>query len=43
MERNIRARTNRIGNRDKTKYKCNSIEEFVNKLYEYICDNRCIL
>ena len=43
MERNIRARTNRIRMRDETKYKCKSIEEFVNKLYEYICDNRCIL
>ena len=43
MERNIRARTNRIRMRDETKYKYKSIEEFVNKLYEYICDNRCIL
>ena len=43
MKKNMCVYTNWIGNRDKTKYKCKSIEEFVNKLYEYICDNRCIL
>lgn len=39
VEKNMSTHTDWTGTRVETKYKCESIEEFVNKLYEHICDN----
>ena len=39
VEKNMCTHTDFTGTRVETKYKCESIEEFVNKLYEHICDN----
>ena len=39
VEKNMSTHTDWIGTRVETKYECESIEEFVNKLYEHICDN----
>lgn len=39
VEKNMNTHTDWTGTRVETKYKCESIEEFVNKLYEHICDN----
>lgn len=38
-EKNMNTHTDWTGTRVETKYECESIEEFVNKLYEHICDN----
>lgn len=39
VEKNMDTHTDWTGTRVETKYKCASIDEFVNKLYEHICDN----
>ena len=39
VEKNMDTHTDWTGTRVETKYECESIEEFVNKLYEHICDN----
>lgn len=39
VEANMTAHTDWTGTRLETKYTCDSIEEFVDKLYEYICNN----
>ena len=39
VEKNMDTHTDWTGTRVETKYKCDSLEEFVNKLYEYICNN----
>lgn len=39
VEKNMDAHTDWTGTRVETKHKCESIEEFVEKLYEYIEDN----
>ena len=39
VEKNMSAHTDWTGTRVETKHKCESLEEFVDKLYEYICDN----
>lgn len=39
VEKNMSTHTDWTGTRVETKYECASIEEFVNKLYEHICDN----
>lgn len=39
VEKNMSTHTDWTGTRVETKYECESIEEFVNKLYEHICDN----
>ena len=39
VEKNMDTHIDWTGTRVETKYKCESIEEFVNKLYEHICDN----
>ncbi len=39
VEKNMSTHTDWTGTRVETEYKCESIEEFVNKLYEHICDN----
>lgn len=43
VETNMSTHTDWTGTRVETKYKCESIEEFVEKLYEYLEDNywRC--
>lgn len=38
-EKNMSTHTDWNGTRVETKHTCESIEEFVDKLYEYICDN----
>lgn len=39
VEENMSTHTDWTGTRVETKHTCESIEEFVDKLYEYICDN----
>ena len=39
VEKNMSTHTDWTGTRIETKYECMSTEEFVNKLYEHICDN----
>lgn len=39
VEKNMDTHTDWTGTRVETKYECESIDEFVDKLYEYICDN----
>lgn len=39
VEKNMSTYTDWTGTRVETKYECVSIEEFVNELYEYICNN----
>ena len=39
VEKNMDTHTDWTGTRVETKYKCDSLEEFVNKLYEYIRNN----
>ena len=39
VEKNMSTHTDWTGIRVETKYECESIEEFINKLYEHICDN----
>lgn len=39
VEKNMDAHTDWTGTRIETKYKCESIEDLVEKLYEYIEDN----
>ena len=39
VEKNMDTHTDWTGTRVETKYECESIEEFVNKLYEHICNN----
>lgn len=43
VEANMDTHTDWTGTRVETKYKCESIDEFVDKLYEYLEDNhwRC--
>lgn len=38
-EKNLSTHTDWTGTRVETKYRCESVEEFVNKLFEYIEDN----
>lgn len=39
VEKNMTTHSDWTGTRIETKYKCESIEEFIEKLYEYIEDN----
>lgn len=39
VESNMSTHTDWTGTRVETKYKCESLEEFVDKLYEYLSDN----
>lgn len=39
VEKNMDTHTDWTGTRIETKYKCESIEAFVEKLYEYLKDN----
>lgn len=39
VEKNMATHSDWTGTRVETKYKCKSIEEFVEKLYEYLEDN----
>lgn len=43
VEANMSTHTDWTGTRVETKYKCESLDEFVDKLYEYLEDNhwRC--
>ena len=38
-EKNLSTHTDWTGTRVETKYRCESVEEFVGKLFEYIEDN----
>ena len=38
-ENNLSTHTDWTGTRVETKYRCENVEEFVNKLFEYIEDN----
>ena len=37
--RNLSTHTDWMGTRVETKYRCKSVEEFVDKLFEYLDDN----
>ena len=39
VETNMTTHTDWTGTRVETKYKCESLEEFTDKLYEYLSDN----
>lgn len=39
VESNMSTHTDWTGTRVETRYKCESLEEFVDKLYEYLSDN----
>jgi cobalamin biosynthesis Mg chelatase CobN len=43
VEANMDTHTDWTGTRVETKHKCNSIDEFIDKIYEYLEDNhyRC--
>lgn len=39
VESNMSTHTDWTGTRVETKYKCETLEEFIDKLYEYLSDN----
>lgn len=39
VESNMSTHTDWTGTRAETKFKCESLEEFIDKLYEYLSDN----
>lgn len=39
VEKNMTTHTDWTGTRIETKHKCESLEDFINNLYEYLSDN----